>query len=211
VRPRDLVGKTRRRLAAELVTDVEQNYSRRKAADKELRALLAATGTGLLDLHGIGPSGAARMLVEVGDVTRFPDRNHFASWTGTAPVDASSGDHVRHRLSRGGNRQINRVLHTMAVVQLRIPTEGGAYYDRKKAIGKSSNEAMRRLKRRLSDAVCRVMIDDLAATKGTGPGGQQGNDSDSSATDFHPSVGSSDKPLPGPAISQPKTPLPKTA
>jgi transposase len=151
VRPRDLVGKTRRRLAAELVGDLEQIYARKKAADKELKALVAATGTGLLDLHGIGPSGAARLLVEVGDITRFPDRNHFASWTGTAPVDASSGDHVRHRLSRGGNRQINRVLHIMATVQLRNATEGRAYFDRKKAGGKSSNEAMRCLKRRLSD------------------------------------------------------------
>lgn len=208
VRPRDLVGKTRRRLAAELVADLEQNYTRRKAADKELKALLAQTGTGLLDLHGIGPSGAARLLVEVGDITRFPDRNHFASWTGTAPIDASSGDHVRHRLSRGGNRQINRVLHTMAVVQLRNPTEGRAYYDRKKATGKSSNEAMRCLKRRLSDAVYRVMIDDLASAKRTGPGGQPGNDSVSSATGSQPNTGSSDKPLPGPATRKPRTPLP---
>ena len=83
-------------------------------------------------LHGIDPSGAARLLVEVGDITRFPDNNHFGSWTGTAPIDASSGDHVRHRLSRGGNRQINRVLHIMATVQLRNPTEGRAYYDRAK-------------------------------------------------------------------------------
>jgi transposase len=208
VRPRDVVGKTRRRLAAELVADLEQNYARRKAADKELRALLAATGTGLLDLHGIGPSGAARLLVEVGDITRFPDRNHFASWTGTAPVDASSGDHIRHRLSRGGNRQINRVLHTMAVVQLRNPTEGRAYYDRKKAGGKTSNEAMRCLKRRLSDTVYRVMIDDLATTKRTGPGGQPGNDSVSSVTGSQPDTGSSDKPLPGPVIPKPRTPLP---
>ena len=209
VRPRDLVGKTRRRLAAELVADLEQNYARRKAADKELRALLAQTGTGLLDLHGIGPSGAARLLVEVGEITRFPDRNHFASWTGTAPVDASSGDHVRHRLSRGGNRQINRVLHTMAVVQLRNPTtQGRAYYDRKKATGKSSNEAMRCLKRRLSDAVYRVMIDDLTATTRTDPGGQLGNDSVSSATGSQPNTGSSDKPLPGPATRKPRTPLP---
>ena len=208
VRPRDLVGKTRRRLAAELVTDLEQNYARRKAADKELKTLLAATGTGLLDLHGIGPSGAARLLVEVGEVTRFPDRNHFASWTGTAPVDASSGDHVRHRLSRGGNRQINRVLHTMAVVQLRNSTDGRAYFDRKKANGKSSNEAMRCLKRRLSDAVFRVMLDDLAATAKTGPGGQPGNDSDSSATGSQPNTGSLDKPLPGPATHKPRTPLP---
>ena len=208
VRPRDLVGKTRRRLAAELVIDLEQNYARRKAADKELKALVAATGTGLLDLHGIGPSGAARLLVEVADITRFPDRNHFASWTGTAPIDASSGDHVRHRLSRGGNRQINRVLHTMATVQLRNPTEGRTYFDRKKADGKSSNEAMRCLKRRLSDAVYRVMVDDLAATTRTDPGGQPGNDSVSSATGSQPSTGSSDKPLPGPVEQQPRTPFP---
>ncbi len=118
------MGKTRKRVAAELVADLERIYARKKAADKELRSSLAATGTSLLGLHGIGPSGAARLLVEVGDISRFPDRNHFASWTGTAPIDASSGDHVRHRLSRGGNRQINRVLHIMATVQLRTPTEG---------------------------------------------------------------------------------------
>ena len=170
--------------------------------------MVAATGTGLLDLHGIGPSGAARLLVEVGDITRFPDRNHFASWTGTAPIDASSGDHVRHRLSRGGNRQINRVLHIMATVQLRNPTDGRAYYDRKKADGKSSKEAMRCLKRRLSDTVYRTMVDDLAAAMRTDPGGQPGNDSDSSATGSQPNTGSSDKPLPGPAKHQPRTPLP---
>jgi transposase len=72
-------------------------------------------------LHGIGPSGAARLLVDVGDITRFPNRAHFASWNGTAPIDASSGDQIRHRLSRAGNRQINRVLHIMATVQLRNP------------------------------------------------------------------------------------------
>ena len=104
-----------------------------------------------MDLHGIGPSGAARLLVEVGDITRFPDRDHFASWNGTAPIDASSGDQVRHRLSRAGNRQINRTLHIMATVQLRNPTEGRAYYDRRKADGKTSMEAMRALKRRLSE------------------------------------------------------------
>ena len=163
-----------------------------------------------MDLHGIGPSGAARLLVEVGDITRFPDRDHFASWNGTAPIDASSGDQVRHRLSRGGNRQINRVLHIMATVQLRNPTEGRAYYDRKKADGKTSMEAMRCLKRRLSDIVYRTMLDDAIArhAAATGPGGQRGNDSDSSATGSHPHTGSSDKPLPGPATTQPRTPLP---
>ena len=207
VRPRDVVGKTRKRVAAELIGDLERIYARKKAADKELTELVTATGTGLLDLHGIGPSGAARLLVEVGDITRFPDRNHFASWTGTAPIDASSGDHVRHRLSRGGNRQINRVLHIMATVQLRNPTEGRGYYDRKKNTGKTSMEAMRCLKRRLSDTVYRTLLADLAQHAGTGPGGQRGNDSDSSATGSQPHTGSSDKPLPGPAGTHTKPAL----
>jgi hypothetical protein len=98
VRPRDAAGKARRRVAAELISDLECVHQRKKDANKELNALLAATGTTLTHLHGIGPSGAARLLAEVGDVTRFPTKAHFASWDGTAPIDASSGDQVRHRL-----------------------------------------------------------------------------------------------------------------
>ncbi|MFC7360803.1 IS110 family transposase [Nocardioides astragali] len=212
VRPRDAVGKTRRRVAAELVADLERIYARKKAANKELTELVTATGTSLLDLHGIGPTGAARLLVEVGDITRFPNKAHFASWNGTAPLDASSGDQVRHRLSREGNRQINRVLHTMARVQLRNPTEGRAYYDRKKADGKAPMEAMRYVKRRLSDIVFQTMLNDAVrtteATTRTGPGGQRGNDSESSAAGSHPHTGSSDKSLPGPARQHPRTLLP---
>jgi transposase len=104
VRPRDAASKARRRVAAELIGDLERIYQRRKTADKELKELVAATGTSLMKLNGIGPSGAARLLVEVGDITRFPDRDHFASWNGTAPIDASSGDQVRHRLSRATGR-----------------------------------------------------------------------------------------------------------
>jgi hypothetical protein len=152
-----------------------------------------------MDLRGIGPSGAARLPVEVGDITRFPDRNHFASWNGTTPIDASSGDQVRHRLSPAENRQINRALHIMATVQLRHQTMGRAYIDRKKAAGKTPNQAMRCLKRRLSDIVYQHMADDALKHAVTGPGGQPGNDSDSSATGSHPIAGSSDKPLPGPA------------
>ena len=209
VRPRDVVGKTRRRVAAELITDLERIYARKKAANNELTELVKATGTGLLDLHGIGPTGAARLLVEVGDITRFPSKAHFASWNGTAPIDASSGDQVRHRLSRAGNRQINRVLHTMARVQMRNPSPGRDYYDRKRTDGKGPMEAMRCVKRRLSDIVFQAMLNDAIAHTVTGPGGQQGNDSDSSATGSHPHTGSSDKPLPGPANNQPKTPLRK--
>ena len=206
VRPRDPAGQARRRVAAELVADLERIYQRKKTADKELTAAVKATGTTLMSLDGIGPSGAARLLVEAGDITRFPDRGHFASWNGTAPIDASSGDHVRHRLSRAGNRQINRVLHIMAIVQLRHPTKGRAYYDRKVAAGKTPREAMRALKRKLSDVVFRQMTADARRLR-TGPGGHPGTALDSSAAGSHPDAGSSDQSLPGPATSDP-TPIP---
>jgi transposase len=199
VRPRDAAGRTRRRVCAELVADLERIYDRKKAANKELNALLAATGSTLTQLHGVGPSGAARLLVEVGDITRFPTRAHFASWNGTAPIDASSGDHVRHRLSRGGNRQINQVLHIMATVQLRNATEGRAYYDRKKAAGKTSMESMRCLKRRLSDVVYRQLLADAIRPSATGPGGHSGATTSSSAADSNPDIDASEKSLPGPA------------
>lgn len=204
VRPRDAAGKTRRRVAAELISDLERIYQRKKAADKELRELLKTTGSTLTRLNGIGPSGAARLLVEASDITRFPTRAHFASWNGTAPIDASSGDQVRHRLSRAGNRQINRTLHIMAVVQLRNPTEGRAYYDRKVAAGKTPMEAMRCLKRRLSDIVYHRMTTD-ARTARTDPGGHSATTLQSSVTGPTPAAGSSDKPLPGSASPQPKT------
>jgi transposase len=207
VRPRDVAGKTRRRVAAELISDLERIYARKKAANKELNELLAATGTTLTDLNGIGPSGAARLLVEVGDITRFPNKAHFASWNGTAPIDASSGEQVRHRLSRKGNRQINRVLHIMATVQLRNPTEGRVYFDRKKDDGKTSMEAMRALKRRLSDLVYRQLLADALRPTATGPGGQPGATLPSSAADSHPDIDTSDQSLPGPVTSKPRTDL----
>jgi transposase len=211
VRPRDTAGKARRRVAAELIADLERVYQRSKQADKELKELVAATGTTLMDLHGIGPSGAARLLIEVGAVIRFPDRGHFASWNGTAPIDASSGDQVRHRLSRAGNRQINRVLHIMATVQLRNPTEGRAYFDRKKAAGKTSMEAMRALKRRLSDIVYRQMVNDATVAMATGSGGHQGTSTNSSVTGLHPHTDSSEKSLPEPADNKLRTSMPTTS
>jgi transposase len=198
VRPRDLVGKARKRVALELVGDLEKIYQRSKALDNQIKQLVVDTGSTLMDLHGIGPSSAARLMIEVGDINRFPDRNHFASWNGTAPIDASSGENTRHRLSRAGNRQINRALHVMAIVQLRNQTEGRIYFDRRKAAGKTSMEAMRSLKRRLSDIVYRTMIADVIAAA-AGPGGQRGNDSDSSAAGPTPHTGTSEKPQPGPA------------
>ena len=150
----------------------------------------------------IGPAGAARILADVGDIARFPDRNHFASWTGTAPIDASSGERIRHRLSRAGNRRLNHVLYMAAFVQLRHETEGRAYYRRKLAAGKTPMEAMRCLKRRLSDVVYRQLVTEAARRQRAveaGPGGHRGATLTSSAADLTPHADTSDQPQPGPA------------
>jgi transposase len=89
-------------MAAEELEDLHRLDAKLKSMKAELKTAVLATGSHLMDIHGIGPAGAARILA---DVARFPDRNHFASWTGTAPIDASSGQHLRHRLSRAGNRR----------------------------------------------------------------------------------------------------------
>ncbi len=102
-----------------------------KKATAELKAPVLERDSRLMDIHGIGPVVAARILADVGDVARFADRNLFASWTGTAPLDASSGENDRHRLCRAGNRRMNHVIHIAAVTQMRLDTEGRAYYQRK--------------------------------------------------------------------------------
>src|SRR4051794_21392583 len=104
VRPKDPVARTRRRMAAAEVADLQRLDVQLKGLMAELKDQVLALGSHLMDIHGIGPAGAARILADVGDNARFNDRNHFASWTGTAPIDASSGAHTRHRLSRAGNR-----------------------------------------------------------------------------------------------------------
>jgi hypothetical protein len=105
LRPGGIVGRTRRQLDSELITEPVAIDKKIKAATIQLTELVQATGSQLQDLNGIGPSSAARLL---GDIGRFASRGHFASWNGTAPIDASSGDQQRHRLSRAGDRHINR-------------------------------------------------------------------------------------------------------
>jgi transposase len=203
VRPRDAAGRTRRELAAELIGELEVLDAKLKALKRRLAQAVTAAGCGLMGLYGIGPAGAARILADVGDVARFPDRNHFASWAGTAPLDASSGAQVRHRLSRAGNRRINHVLYIAGIVQIRHDTPGRAYYRRKLAEGKTSLEAMRCLRRRLSDVVYRQLLADAEAANAeqneAGPGGHRGATTNSSAAGPTPTAGSSDKPQPGPA------------
>ncbi|MGH6690630.1 MAG: transposase, partial [Gammaproteobacteria bacterium] len=166
---------------------------------KELKAMVLARGSTLMDLPGVGPVVAARVLADVGDIARFADRNRFASWTGTAPLDASSAEQNRHRLSRAGNRRLNHMLHIAAVTQIRLDTQGRTYYRRKRAAGKKRMEAMRCLKRRISDAVYRQLVADARRLTGTGPGGHCGATQESSAVDLPPHIDTSDQPLPGPA------------
>lgn len=206
IKPRDPLGKARRRLAVELIGELETIDRKIKAADKELRQLVTERGSTMMDLVGIGPSSAARLLADTGDIHRFANRDRFASWNGTAPLDASSGEQQRHRLSRAGNRRINRALHIMAVVQLRRPTQGRTYFDTRKAAGKTSMEAMRALKRRLSNVVYARMLADQQRRESAGPGGQSGATPDSSATGSNPNTDPSDKPQPGPIHQANPTP-----
>jgi len=202
VRPRDVAGKARRRIAAEELAELVTVEAKQKKATAELKAMVTARGSHLMDLHGVGPVVAARVLADVGDVARFADRNRFASWNGTAPLDASSGENNRHRLSRAGNRRVNHMIHIAAVTQLRLPTDGRAYYLHKRAEGKKPLEALRCLKRRISDAIYRQLVADAAATApevNAGPGGHCGASHVSSAAGFNPHTGTSDQPLPGPA------------
>ncbi len=199
VRPRDAAGKIRRRLAAEQIADLVSIEKKTKALTKELKEMVVASGSTLMELPGVGPVVAARTLADTGDVARFADRNRYASWTGTAPIEASSGEVVRHRLSRAGNRRMNHMIHIAATTQIRLDTPGRAYYRRKLAAGKSRREAMRCLKRRISDALYRRLRADASPGVDAGPGGHSGAALQSSAAGLHPHTGTSDQPLPGPA------------
>jgi transposase len=163
VRPKGASARLRRQLASEVLRDVRTLD--RKIADLggRIEAEVEASGTTLTHIFGIGPILAARIVGTVGDVMRFPTKGHFASYSGTAPLEASSGEVVRHRLSLAGNRKLNYALHMVAVCQARSDVRGGTYYRKKIAEGKSHKEALRCLKRRVSDAVFRNLVADSLA------------------------------------------------
>jgi transposase len=116
--------------------------------------------TSLPGLRGMNALGAAKLLAETGDARPFRRGSCFARFSGTAPIEASSGKVVRHRLSREGNRQVNRVLHTMAVTQLRDDPRAQAFVERQTSDGATTREALRALKWHLSNVVFRTMIGD---------------------------------------------------
>jgi transposase len=170
IRPSDGVADIRLQIARDHLADIRGLDARIKSIGKQIAALVADSGTTLTTLYGIGPVIAGRILAETGDVARFASKDHFASYNGTAPIDVSSGDQVRHRLSRAGNRRINHALHMMAVTQIRNPgTTGRQYYERKRSEGKTPKEALRCLKRRLSDLVyCQLVADSKGTIKECG-------------------------------------------
>ena len=162
VRLQGAPGRTRRQLASELIRDARRLDRRVRELDRRIRQTLQDSPTRLTEVFGIGPVLAAKIVGRVGSVARLPTKAHLASYTGAAPVEVSSGGTVRHRLSRGGDRQLNHALHMVAICQITHETQGRAYYLlRKLAEGKSEREALRSLKRRISDAVFKKLDADL--------------------------------------------------
>jgi transposase len=184
----DPVAATRLDLAAELLADLRHLDDQIRESNKKLATAVRASGTSVTGLFGVGPVVAAIVIGDAADVRRFATRDRFAAWNGTAPVEVSSGEKKIHRLSLRGNRRVNYAIHVAAVTQIRYKhSPGRAYYDKKIAEGKTRKEALRCLKRRISDAIYACLLADATkAAAASDPGGQPGSDSDSGAAGSHP-------------------------
>lgn len=160
VRPGTLADACRRDIAKDLIILIARIEQQMKKYQDRISEALAASGTTLMQIQGISTLLAAKILGETAGVGRFPTAAHFASYAGASPLDASSGDNQRQRLNTGGNRQLNAVLHIMAVCQIQHGGPGRDYYARKISEGKTPREARRALKRRLCNLIYRTMIKD---------------------------------------------------
>jgi transposase len=158
VRPTDGVAAERKAQAMDLLTDLRRLDAAIAAVRKRIAVCVEAAKTSVTEVYGVGPVIAAIIVGHTGDVLRFATRHHYASYNGTAPIEASSGPRKRHRLNTRGNRQLNHAIHIAAVTQIRNDTVGRAYFERKIAEGKTKKEALRALKRRISDAVYRQLV-----------------------------------------------------
>jgi transposase len=161
----DLVsrGEPSARISRDLLARIRELTTAINTLGREIQTLIAGLSPSLLALHGCGHLSAAKLLGETGGVERFRSRAAFATHNGTAPVPVWSGNNVRHRLNRGGNRQLNLALHRIAVTQLQKAGPGRDYVDKRMAAGDTKVEAIRALKRRISDEVFRRMKADEAA------------------------------------------------
>jgi transposase len=182
--PAGAVAQARCELAAELLDDIRHLDAQRREVKEKLAAAVTASGTSLTEVSGAGPVIAATVTGDVITVARFPSRDHFAARNGTAPAGVSSGQRKIYRLSLRGSRRLNHAVHLAAITWIRHKhSDGRACYQRKLAEGKTRKEALRCLKRRISDAIyARLRADARKA----GPGGQPGNDTGSSVTGSHP-------------------------
>ena len=200
--PSGAVDRARAELAAQFLEDMRRLDAQLRDTRKKLAAAVRASGTTLTEVFGVGPVIAGTITGDIADVSRFPGRDHFASCNGTAPVEVSSGNRKVHRLSLRGNRRINHVIHMAAITQIRHRhSDGRAYYEKKLAEGKTHKEALRSLKRRISDAIFARLQADARQAAGASvmsPGGQPGNDSDSSAAGSHPAHRLFGQATPGP-------------
>jgi len=161
IRPASMVEAERKRLAHQHLAEVRRLEKELVASKASLATAVEASGTTLTEIYGVGPVVAGLLIGYSGDIARFATRHHYAAYNGTAPIDASSGSKKRHRLNPRGNRMLNHALHLIAITQLRYPnTEGRIFYERKLAEGKTKKEAIRSLKRRLSDVVYRHLVAD---------------------------------------------------
>lgn len=153
-------------IARELVVRCRESTRRANELEVEITGIVRRLAPSLLALPGCGALSAAKIVGESAGVSRFRSKAAFARWNGTAPIPVWSGDNPRHRLSRGGNRQINAALHRIAVTQLRgVGDDGRAYVEGRMAAGATKTEALRLLRRRLSDVVFRrLQADERAAT-----------------------------------------------
>ena len=161
VRPATMVETERKRIAHQHLGELRRLETELKTSKTRLGVAVEASGTSLTGIYGVGPVVAGLLIGYTGDISRFPTRHHYAAYNGTAPIEASSGQRKRHRLNPRGNRMLNHAIHLIAITQLRYPnTEGRVFYERKQAEGKTKKEAIRALKRRLSDVVYRHLVAD---------------------------------------------------
>ena len=202
--PADAVPAARWQLAAEHAEDLRDIDARIRRTRKKIDTAVRAAGTSLTGIFGVGPVIAAAVIGDVRDVSRFPSRDHFASYNGTAPIEVSSGGRKIYRLSRRGNRRLNHAIHMAAVTQIRHRhSKGRAYYEKKLAEGRTAKEALRALKRQVSDAIYTVLQADAARAARSAldePGRAMGERlSCRRGRLTPPNAGSSGKPLPDPS------------
>ena len=158
-------GSVRAELVRDRVDELAKLNHQIAAVTKRLAAKVVESGTTLTSLEGVGFVVAAKILGETGDPRRLRSQASFAMLNGTAPVEASSGATKRHRLNRGGNRQINFALHIIATARRRKHPETRAYLSRRLAEGKTMKEAMRCLKRHLSNVLYRQIMADVESAQ----------------------------------------------